>query len=183
MSVEMENGVGVEEAPDYKPDPERANLLEKVRGLREEAKRDHHIDLALPGMKGYVWARFRPFAIEKTERKLTELARAAGQQPIMLKASCDILIDACEQIFLLPDRHNGDIGPEGVNLIAIDDEAIPPIAFDARLASVFGFEAATARQVVIQMIPTEQAIIALSGRVSAWMQDVTRETDSGLLGE
>lgn len=161
----------------------QANLLSKIRQLREEAKGDHHLDLPIPGLKDYVWARFRPFPAEKTERKMAEFQRLQGKAPVILKAACDTLIDACEQILLLPEQFGGDIGPEGENLIPIDPDATPPIGFDSRLAEVFNFEASSARQVVVGMFPTEQAIIGMNIRVSEWMQDVTKNVDGSLMGE
>lgn len=178
-----------DEGPDLaavpEPQSERANLLARVRELREEAQGDHHLDLPLPGLGDYVWARFRPFPFEKTERKIEEFRRAQGKQPIIVKAACDTLIEACEQIMLLPERFKGDPGQGGANLIPIDDEAVPPIRFDERLAEAFGFNkpSMTARQVVRAMFPTEQSIVAMNVRVSEWMQDVTRESDQQLLGE
>lgn len=163
--------------------PPQANLIAKVRELREIAKGDHFLDLPIPGLGDHVWARFRPFPAEKTERKMAEFQRLQGKAPVILKAACDTLIDACEQIMLLKEEFEGDPGTDGENLIPIDPDALPPIAFDSRLAQVFEFEAPSARHVVQAMFPTEQAIIAMNVRVSEWMQDVTKKVDGGLLGE
>jgi hypothetical protein len=181
-SQDQESGGGPAPEPEA-PISERNNLLAKVRELRELSQGSHHLDLAFPGMNELVWARFRPFPVEKTERKAAEFQKLQGKQPILLKAACDQLIDACEQVLLLPERFEGDIGPEGENLIPIDEDAFPPIGFDSRLAETFGFSADKGRQVVVQMFPTEQAVIAMATRVGEWMQDVTKQTDTSLLGE
>lgn len=156
------------------PDDARATLLNSLRASREELKADHYLDLDLPGYKGQLVARFRPFPLEKQERKMAEFQKASGKQPILLKAACDTLIDACEQLMLRSE--------EGSEPFPIDAEAMPLIAFDTRAAELFGFSANSARQVVIGLFPTEQAILAMNVRVSQWMQDVTRETDETLLG-
>jgi hypothetical protein len=176
---------GEDPAPEAEePVSERNNLLQKVRQLREESQGDHWLDLPFPGMEDLVWARFRPFPIEKTERKAAEFQRAIGKQPILLKAACDQLIDACDQIMLLPERFMGEIGEEGENLIPIDEEATPPIRFDTRLAEVFGFQPGpTARSIVIAMFPTEQAVIKMAQMVGEWMQDVTKSVQEAVLGE
>jgi hypothetical protein len=64
----------------------------------------------------------------------------------------------------------------------IDPEADAPIAFDSRAAELFGFQASTARQVVIGLFPTEQSIVATNVEVSRWMQTLSRDTDEELLG-
>lgn len=154
---------------------ERATLLATLRKRREEAKADHHLDLDIPGYDGLMLARFRPFPIEKTERKMAEFQRLSGKQPMLLKSACDTLIDACEQIMLRKE--------EGGEPFAIDDDAMPPIGFDQRLAELLEFKADSARQVVLGLFATEQAVLAMNVEVSRWMQDVTRKTDEGLLGE
>lgn len=162
---------------------EKATLLATLAVKREEAKADHWLDLPIPGYDNLMYARFRPFPVEKTERKMAEFQKLAGKQPLLLKSACDTLIDACEQVMLLPARFDGDIGDQGQNLIPIDDDAMPPIAFDERLAHALNFKADTARQVVLGLFATEQAVIAMNIMVSRWMQDVTRKTDEALLGE
>lgn len=152
----------------------RMNLLASIRAKREEAKGDHVLDIDIPGYEGMVVARFRPFPIEKTERKMAEFQKMVGKQPVMLKAACDTLIDACEQIMI---RNGPEDEPK-----PIDADAVPPIAFDSRLAELFGYSATTARQVVLGLFPTEQAIVAMNIRVSGWMQDVSSDTDRELLG-
>jgi hypothetical protein len=153
----------------------RATLLATLREKREANKAEHHLDLDLPGYDGLMVARFRPFPVEKTERKMAEFQKLQGKQPILLKVACDTLIDACEQVLLRKE--------EGAEPFPIDDEAMPPIGFDSRLSELLEFKADSARQVVLGIFPTEQSILAMNARVSQWMADVTSETDRGLLGE
>lgn len=167
-------GIGPEGASDGEIN-EDGDLLATLREKRTALKEDHSLDLDLPGYDGLLVARFRPFPLEKQEKKMAEFQRAQGKQPILLKAACDTLIDACEQLMV---RKPGQDEP-----VPIDPDALPPIAFDDRAAKLFKFEAKTARQVVIGLFPTEQSILAMNIRVSNWMTDVTRETDEELLGE
>lgn len=151
------------------------DLIGTLRAKREALKEDHWLDLDLPGYDGLLVARFRPFPLEKQERKMAEFQKAQGRSPILLKAACDTLIDACEQLMV---RKN-----PGEDPVPIDEDALPPIAFDNRAAELFGFTATTARQVVMGLFGTEQSILAMNVRVSQWMTDVTREADEDLLGE
>jgi hypothetical protein len=154
---------------------ERATLLATLRGKREAAKADHYLDLDIPGYDGLLVARFRPFPIEKTERKMAEFQRNIGKQPVLLKAACDTLIDACEQVMVKK--------PDWEEPRPLDDEAIPPIAFDERLAQMLGYETSSARQVITGLFPTEQAVLSMNNKVTSWMQDVTQDVDASLLGE
>lgn len=165
-----------------------ATLLGQVADLREEAKAEHHWDRPIPGYNELFWARYRPFPASKTERKTAELRKIMERGgPVLLQAACDTIIDACDQVMLLPPRFEGDPGAEGENLIAIDDEV--PIRFEYRLAELIvknkdelnGIK--TARDVVKAIFPTEQAIIAQNIEISRWMQDVTRNVDRDSLGE
>jgi hypothetical protein len=166
---------------------ELKSLFEQVADLREEAKKDHWLDLPIPALDNLVWVRYRPFPAAKTEQKQAELQRISERGgAIMLRASCDTLVDACAQIMVLPPKFDGNIGPKGENLVPIDDEI--PVQFEQRLVELFvknpeeraGIK--TARDVVLAMFPTEQAVIAQNVEVSRWMQDVTRKSDSDLLG-
>lgn len=153
----------------------RANLLSQVREQREAVRSEHIKYLDIPGYNGLLVAKFRPYPVSKGESKTLAIARSRGDNnPVLLGMSCDNLINACEEILLRNAK--GD-------LIQIDDEAFPPIAFDVRLADHLGFEAKSARQVLVGLFPTEQSIVAMSGEVSQWLQDTTRDADNELLGE
>ena len=181
-----QNDGGLEPATEPELLGEQSDLLAELQDLHQQAKEAHWLDLAVPGYKDLLWARFRPFPVEKTEAKIAEMRRVARQGgPVVLNSSIDTLIDACEQLMLLPKKFNGDIGPLGENLIPIDEAAVPPIGFDSRIEPLFKLSnpSKTARGVVLALFPTEQGITAMNVRVSQWMQDVTRETNEDLLGE
>jgi hypothetical protein len=157
------------------PESARSTLLTTLRAKRDALKADHYLDLDIPGYDGLLVARFRPFPIEKSEAKAKQLQKLqAANAPVLLKSACDTLVDACEQLMVRTET-GGEPKP-------IDPDADLPIAFDSRAAEMFGFQATTARQVVIGLFGTEQSIVAMSVEVSRWMTTLKRETDEDLLG-
>lgn len=150
-------------------------LLDQLRQMHAETKsKDFKLDLEIPGFKGLVMARFKPYNLSKTERKADVLRkRMEAGDAILLDAACDTLVDACVGIFV---RHT----KEG-EWIPLDDEE--PITFEPRLGEALGFEAKTARGVVKQLFATEQAITGMAIAVNNWLQDVTKEVDEEYLGE
>lgn len=158
----------------------KQNLLGRVREMRDETRAaDHKLELDIPGyydeslQASRLVAVYRPYPVSKTEHKATEMRKMIGRAPVLLKAACDTLIDSCEQVMLRND--------EG-KLVPIDDEQL--IGYDVRLAEALGFggKVTTARQVVVEVFPTEQAILAQSTEVTEWLQDVTRKSNEDLLG-
>lgn len=164
------------------------SLLGQIGDAIEESKRDQHLDLAIPGTNDMLWARYRPFPVAKTESKTEEMRRAVERgRPVMLASACDTLVDACEQMYVLPPEFEGNPGDEGENLIPIDDTI--PVRFEKRLAELFIKDKSlvknlkTAREVVLAMFPTEQAIIAQNVDVSNWMQNLNRRIHQDAVGE
>lgn len=166
------------------------SLFGQIGEAIQRSKLDQKLDLAIPGTNDLLWARYRPFPVAKTEAKTDELRRAMDRgRPVMLASACDTLVDACEQIMVLPPQFEGDIGEEGENLVAIDDTI--PVKYEKRLADLFLAAAnpdlvkqlRTARDVVLAIFPTEQAIIAQNVEVSQWMQAVNRKATETILGE
>lgn len=164
------------------PRTESENLIGQIKSLREEAKSDHHLDLPIPGYQRLLWGRYRPFPSAKSEAGAAELRKAASRGlPIMLNASIDTIVDACEQIMVLKPEFNGEPGETGENLKPLDDEV--PIRYDVRLAELIGYQTRSTRDVVTGLFPTDQSIMAHSITIAQWLQDTTRKVDSGLLGE
>lgn len=162
------------------------SLIDQIADLRDEAKKDHHLDLPIPGTRNLLWARYRPFQSAKTERKTAQYRKQMERGgAVVLTAACDLLIDACEQIMVLPAHFQGDPGDQGENLTPIDDAI--PVQYDSRLADLFiknPQERAfikTARQVVLAMFPTEQSVISTNITVTQWLNDVTKDADGELI--
>jgi hypothetical protein len=166
---------------------EKASLLAQLGELRQEIKeKAEPLHLTMPGYKGGLWVRFRPYSIARTERKIPQFQREQRKRkPVLLQGACDTLIDACDQLMLLPERFQGEIGDEGKNLIPIDE--VTPVQFDQRLAQMFkvpGADVMTeARQVVVAMFPTEQAVVKMSLTVNEWLNgELSQEADEEFLG-
>lgn len=168
--------------------PVARNLLGQISDLLEDAKGEHHLDLAIPGTNDLLWVRYRRFPVAKTESKTEAMRRQIEKKrPVMLASACDTLIDACEQLFVLPPQYDGEIGDDGCNLIPIDDTI--PVQFEKRLTDLFlkdkdiASQLKTARDVVLAMFPTEQSIIAQNVEVSQWLQGINNNIASDLVGE
>jgi hypothetical protein len=165
------------------------SLFGQIGDAIQDSKRDQHLDLAIPGTNELLWARYRPFPVAKTEAKTDEMRRAHERgRPVMLQAACDTLVDACEQLYVLPPEFEGDPGNDGENLIPIDDTI--PVRFERRLVELFlkpkGIDTGhikTAREVVLSIFPTEQSIIASNVEVSTWMMNLNRRTNADAVGE
>lgn len=166
---------------------ERAALLDHLRSMhKEQAERDYAKFMPLPGTGRMMWAKFVPFPVGRGTKKAKAIARRldSDDDGVVLDASCDTLIDACQEIMLLKPKFNGEIGKDGKNLIPVDDEA--PIRFDSRFAMIMELDLGddkTARNVVKQFFPTEQGILDMSQSVNIWLKDVTAELDEDFLGE
>jgi hypothetical protein len=169
---------------------ERQNLINTIAVRRSEIKEATWYDIAIPGYDNLLWARYVPYEVAKTERRFDQLRKQSGRSPILLKHACNTLIDSCEQLMLLPSRFEGDIGHDGENLIQINPDAEPLIAFDARAAELFvkGIDKSTlpgmtGTQVVLSMFPTEQSVMEQARKVNAWLNDTTVKADGILMGE
>lgn len=191
MSTEDENDDQVTEAFGGSTiNPVAANLLDQIGEAIEESARDQHLDLAIPGTNDMLWARFRPFPVAKTEAKAVKMQKAMERgRPIMLAAACDTIVDACEQILVLPPQFDGDPGEDGEHLVPVDDTI--PVMFELRLAQLFlgrkspelVTKIKTAREVVLAIFPTEQSIIAMNVEISQWMNNVNKRTSQEVVGE
>lgn len=189
-TTEEETDTGQEAFGGGTINPVAANLLDQIGDAIEESARDQHLDLAIPGTNDLLWARYRPFPVAKTESKQDQMRRAIERgRPIMLQAACDTIIDACEQVMVLPPQFDGDAGEEGENLIPIDDTI--PVQFELRLAQLFlkkkhpdlVARMKTSREVVLALFPTEQSIIAQNVEISNWMNNVNKHVAQDAVGE
>jgi hypothetical protein len=187
QQVQPPSPAGIDAEP-VNVEQERASLLDELGSIREEIK-EHAppLHLEIPGYKGKLWIRCRPYEVSTTEKRTDQFQKAQKKkQPIILAGACDTIIDATEQLMLLPDRFEGEIGEEGANLIPIDE--ISPVGFDNRLLEIFKVKNAelvtNARQVVLAMYPTQQAVLRASITINEWLQgELDAESDEQFLGE
>lgn len=180
-----------EQQAEATPEPaadSREDLISQIRELHEEVKAEHHLDIEIPGYKNLLWARFRPYEVAKMEPRIKQIQKQSRRGPALFSSACDTLIDACEQLMLLPAKFGGgteeaDIGLDGCNLIPIDDDI--PVQFDERLERMFNLDnpSHTAKGVIRSLFATEQGVLAMHVRVQQWLADVTLEASEDLVGE
>jgi hypothetical protein len=166
------------------------SLFDQIGEAIQESKLQKPLDLPIPGTNDLLWARYRAFPVAVTERKQEEFRKASERgRPILLAAACDTLVDACEQIMVLPKQFDGEPGKDGENLVPIDDTI--PVRYEKRLVDLFlkakmgedyVNQVRSAREVVLAMFPTEQAVIAQNVEVSQWMMGVNRKAPEEALG-
>lgn len=146
--------------------------LDQLRSRRAAMAQERHIDLDLPGYLDLLVARYRPLEW----KVIHEIqARAKGDAAeAELNAAADLLIQACERIFM---RRDGVLVP----LEEVTDElGSEPVRFDENLAKATGVEDSTngtARSVAKAVIPNEIALIEHQAYLLLWMRSANSETD------
>jgi hypothetical protein len=159
-------------------------LLDEIRDLREEAKRDHHLILEVPGLKGKLGVRYKVIDSDQTEKIAKRLRKV--KQSRNLIGSIDTLITACDQIVVHDPGHVKcllDDDGELTEWRPIDPSSPIPVRFDSRLAEILHLPSSEAREIVAAVFQSDLSIIQQNVRVSRWMTDTTREVDDDLLGE
>jgi hypothetical protein len=158
---------------------EKANLLDTLREINQEIKEEvTPLDLAVPGYKRILWARFMPYSVAIPEKNATQFQkRQRAHNPIALDASCDNLANAVQELMLM--------NKDG-NLIPIDSEI--PIRFDARLAEAMKLEnyelLKSAREVIKALFPTEHSVVNMSATVLEWLNgEIEEDANERFLGE
>lgn len=179
MDEQMQEQGQLDGDDDFAQDAGVVSIIDQLAQTRQEIKENAEpLDLAIPGYKELLWARFRPYAVAKAEKKVPQFQRAVKKkQPIVLNSACDTLSDALEQLMVKKD--DGE-------LIPIDGEL--PVGFDQRLGEMLkipGVESmTTTRQIIIGVFPTEQSVLAMANKVNEWLQgELDEETNESFLGE
>ena len=155
---------------------DRGALLGVLRQIHGEAKqKDYKLDVEVPGLKGLMMLRFRPYNTGKTERKADALRkRMEAGEPILLDAACDTIADSCSEVFVRKSRDE--------EWKSLDDE--DPVKLDARFGELMQFPSAnTPRKVVKELFPTEQTITAMAMQVTNWLTNAAQDSDEEFLGE
>lgn len=175
MSDESAETLQASQASSSDTASQRSSLLDQLGEMHEELRTDRHLDLDIPGYEGKLFARFRPYSIDKSEKKARAMQKRQQRgQPVILEAAIDNIIEACEQLFV-----RSDDGRE----LPIDDTV--PVVFEKRLAQMLKFDDSsinTARDVVIMLFPTQQSILKISTEIGEWLNTASKEADEGLLG-
>jgi hypothetical protein len=174
MSTENDDQVIEAEEPTNGKVSDVDSLLRGVRELRQEKlSADHFLDLDVPGYNGLIVARYRPYNINRSEkRSLSMRKRMERGDPVLLDSACDTLIDACDEIFFRKDG----------KLIKPDEGAT--IRYDQQLADLLEItNAPSARDVVKSVFFTDQSLINQSIAVEEWLKNAFQEVDDDLVGE
>ena len=136
--------------PDPEPRSGRASLAEQ----RRAAEADLTVDLKVPEYED-VYVRYRPVDAPTIRRKLRK--HDADKDAGLLKAYCELLIDACEGIF-----HLGDDGTE----VGVDpDRRDEWPGYDHRLAELLGVKADSAIEVCRSVHVKDGHVYSLAGRL------------------
>jgi hypothetical protein len=135
--------------------PPAGSLAARLRAHRRALEDGRTETFALPEYAGELAIRYRRLGHEETQQVLFD-----PDIPTVLERNAQFLIDACEEVHGLEDGQPVTLGPGG-----------RAVRFDRDLAAVLGFDAGTARDVVLQLFDgDENAVIEHSDEVYTWMK-------------
>jgi hypothetical protein len=150
------------------------SIRDQIRAERDELKTETKLDLVVPGYE-MIGVRYRGIP----SRELDAFAKSLSKSKEGMRTAADVLIRCCESILVRP--HGDDA------LEPLEDDQGDCLKFDQRLADFLGIEAATAREIVIQLFSPDgvQTLAAFehANAVMEWMQGKGSQIDPSLLGE
>jgi hypothetical protein len=157
--------------------PESGSPLDRLREKRQAAvaKQSTTIEMPLPSYGGMLVVRYKRMEWEAVT-KLVRAIRGAEDHTTELLASADLLIRPCETILI---RVDGELVPLNEATEGFGPE---PVRFDERLAQACGVPTPddgqlTARQVVINVIADDFALVEHSNRVLEWLTGIEDGAD------
>jgi hypothetical protein len=137
-------------------------LLQRLRERYERAEEDSTLDLDIPEYGGLLVARFRRL-------KGDELDGLTADVENLLEYNIAVLVEATVEV-LARDK-------DGTLQSLADDH---PVLWDAELAGILGFEAESAREVLLKAFHGRDLIVRNFGdQVSLWMVNGRNEPDLG----
>ena len=143
-------------------------LMEQLRRKRAEAASHTTVDLAVPGYKGDIVARYQLIDVLVEGKEIQERLQRQFEKDDdrMHFGMIDTLIAACTGLYFRNDE--GQLEP-------IDPDGQGPAQYDHRLAAAFGYEAESARDALVKLFNGNNlAIRAHALRLSEWMADPSR---------
>lgn len=150
-----------------------ASHLDWLRTRHAQLKADRTKDMEVPGYDGRVVVRYGPvpWAVITKVRPLVD---DGGTDPRTLNAANqDVLIAACRDVLVRDDAGE---------LERVSDNG--PVTFGPDLAALLGAEqAASAREVVDWLFPSEWAVAQHAGDLITWTRDAAHEDNDVLVGE
>jgi hypothetical protein len=162
---------------------DEGSLLDDLRKKREEVADNTEVFIPLPGYDDpanppIMLAKYRLMEgqeLGKIGKKVQQETRDQWERQI--RATVDALIAACDGIYY--DMLKGE-GPQQVTR-----NGVPIYGYTPELASILGFKAETAREVVMGVfVSNEVAIMQHGARFTLWLGNTSRKVDQDLfLGE
>lgn len=162
--------------------PNHGSTLARIREQRDSIRRQNKLDLRVPGYEDLKvsYKLMTEGQTEKVARKI-ESAQRSGDGKKSLDAAADFLIAACDSILVRVE--------DGFEPLVDDERAT--VRFDSRLAEMLGFEAGSAREVVLETFSPEgddglrrnpDAMIDHFTAIASWRRGREYEIDRDLLG-
>lgn len=150
------------------------SVRDKIAARREaKKKQDYHLDYEVPGYSPEEGApsdlviRFDPADYEYIHRYQT----AAGDPEAELDVDLDVIVNSCREI--LVREESGELAPyvkgEATTFADVDE--------------AMGFESETARQNVLEVFPSKNAVSECAGQLVIWTRTVDYKVDDELAGE
>lgn len=154
------------------------SILGQIAQRRAElAQGRKPLDLEIPGYDGQLWCRYRFVSYDRLANIGVRLTRTVKDEATRNLLGCvDTLIACCDEILV-----RNQAGALVSMSSEIGDDR--PVQYDRRLADGLGFEAETARDVVLGVFANEYALIGQAGEVTEWLTRESPEVDKELLGE
>lgn len=161
------------------PDENEINsLLEQIRERRKELSGDRKTYITIPGYDDIGLVAMYHLLDGKELDIITTRAQRQTRDRVDrgLYMACDVMIAACDGLYL--DRGGSEYVPFDPKRRG---EAF---RYEQALADFCGFEAETARQVVMGLFGNNDAALAShSFKLQRWFQDTMRDADEEFLGE
>lgn len=150
------------------------SVRDQIAARRAAKKQqDHHLDYEVPGYAPEQEApsdlviRFGPAPYEHIHSYQT----AAGDPERELEVDLDVIVNSCREILVRED--DGELAPfvKGETTTFADvDEAM-------------GFESDTARDAVLEVFPSKNAVSECAGQLVIWTRGVDYKVDGEIAGE
>jgi len=167
------------ERPRVEEVPAPGSPKARLRAKREELRQKKEIDLIVPGYGGVLAVRYRAVKQEDFERLGQRIAQMGADNVTALDAAIDLLTESCVTM-LYRDEPDQIFEP-------LEDDAGKPITYSPALAELLGFEANTAREVVLGVFSPDGvkdlSPLVHGNALSEWMQGNDDRINRSLLGK
>lgn len=150
------------------------SLMASLRAKRDEIEQSQGLPLELdiPGYDGLLVCRYKRVKWEIVS-EISDRINANPDPGADLNGSADLLIACCDEMLT---RKDGQLVPlhEAIGL----DLGGKPVRYEERLAKAFGYEADSARQVVLGLFRNEFAVVQQQREVLAWLWESKSKADA-----